>query len=369
MGFYIRKSINVGPFRFNLSKSGVGISTGIKGFRVGTGPRGNYIHMGRGGFYYRKTFSNPSDSNREPSASRQHEKFQDIPDLGQEPLNEIESSNIMQLVDSSSAELVAEMNKKRQMFNLWPYVAVLGTVLTFFSYVIFEIPNLSMAIAIFTVVFTMFIYIKDKLKKTTVLLYEFEPEIESLYKKLHEVFKQLSSSSRIWHIEAEGIVRDHKRNAGATSVIKRTAISLGTGNPPNVKTNISVPYIPVGKQTLYFFPDMMIVFEPHGVGAVSYSNLNIIVENTKFIEEENVPADTKIVDTTWKYVNKKGGPDKRFKDNRELPVVLYEDINLTSATGLNERIEISKTGYGEKLSEIISMLAKKSDQNHNQNNK
>ena len=37
MGFYLRKSVRVGPVRFNLSKSGIGMSTGIKGFRVGTG--------------------------------------------------------------------------------------------------------------------------------------------------------------------------------------------------------------------------------------------------------------------------------------------------------------------------------------------
>ena len=51
MGFYIRKSIKAGPFRFNLSKSGLGVSAGIPGFRVGTGPRGNYVHMGRNGIY------------------------------------------------------------------------------------------------------------------------------------------------------------------------------------------------------------------------------------------------------------------------------------------------------------------------------
>ncbi|MFD2423467.1 DUF4236 domain-containing protein [Ralstonia solanacearum] len=49
MGFYVRQSVKVGPLRFNFSKSGVGVSTGVKGIRIGTGPRGNYIHMGRGG--------------------------------------------------------------------------------------------------------------------------------------------------------------------------------------------------------------------------------------------------------------------------------------------------------------------------------
>jgi hypothetical protein len=35
MGFYYRKSKSFGPFRINLSKSGVGYSVGGKGFRTG----------------------------------------------------------------------------------------------------------------------------------------------------------------------------------------------------------------------------------------------------------------------------------------------------------------------------------------------
>ena len=35
MGFYFRKSANFGPFRVNLSKSGLGYSVGGRGFRTG----------------------------------------------------------------------------------------------------------------------------------------------------------------------------------------------------------------------------------------------------------------------------------------------------------------------------------------------
>lgn len=41
--------------RVNLSESGIGLSFGVKGLRVGTGPHGNYIHAGRKGVYYRKS--------------------------------------------------------------------------------------------------------------------------------------------------------------------------------------------------------------------------------------------------------------------------------------------------------------------------
>lgn len=55
----------------------------------------------------------------------------------------------------------------------------------------------------------------------------------------------------------------------------------------------------------------------------------------KFIESEAVPKDTQIVGQTWKYVNKSGGPDRRFRDNRQLPICLYGRLELSSASGLN----------------------------------
>ena len=40
MGFCYRKSVSLGPFRVNASKSGVGCSVGGKGFRTGLSSRG-----------------------------------------------------------------------------------------------------------------------------------------------------------------------------------------------------------------------------------------------------------------------------------------------------------------------------------------
>lgn len=57
MGFYFRKSINLGLFRINFSKSGIGISFGFKGFRVSKGPKGTTLSAGKNGLYYTKTLS------------------------------------------------------------------------------------------------------------------------------------------------------------------------------------------------------------------------------------------------------------------------------------------------------------------------
>jgi hypothetical protein len=54
MGLFFRKSIGAGPFRLNLSKSGVGVSAGVHGARIGLGTRGPYVSAAKGGVYYRK---------------------------------------------------------------------------------------------------------------------------------------------------------------------------------------------------------------------------------------------------------------------------------------------------------------------------
>ena len=117
MGFYIRKSLSVGPFRFNLSKSGIGLSTGIKGFRVGTGPRGNYVHMGRGGLYFRQTLPSSSSSN-------EHRVPSEVPDQQSSSIEfrEIESGSISQMVDSSSVGLLEEISSKSKKPVIWPWV-------------------------------------------------------------------------------------------------------------------------------------------------------------------------------------------------------------------------------------------------------
>lgn len=55
MGLYLKKAFNFGPLRVNFSKSGLGLSFGIKGMRIGSGPGGNYIHGGRKGLYFKKS--------------------------------------------------------------------------------------------------------------------------------------------------------------------------------------------------------------------------------------------------------------------------------------------------------------------------
>ena len=69
MGFYLRKSFRAGPIRFNLSKSGIGVSAGVTGARLGVSSTGRaYVHGGRGGLYYRQSLGSGSGLRRSGAA-------------------------------------------------------------------------------------------------------------------------------------------------------------------------------------------------------------------------------------------------------------------------------------------------------------
>lgn len=54
MGLFFKKSKNLGLFKLNFSKSGIGMSFGVKGFRISKNSKGTYLNAGKNGFYYRK---------------------------------------------------------------------------------------------------------------------------------------------------------------------------------------------------------------------------------------------------------------------------------------------------------------------------
>jgi hypothetical protein len=80
-------------------------------------------------------------------------------------------------------------------------------------------------------------------------------------------------------------------------------------------------------------------------------------QDSRFIETEAVPSDASIVGQTWQHPNKSGGPDRRFKDNRQIPICLYETMHVTSGSGLNELVEFSRTGVVAGFEQGRRMLA------------
>jgi Protein of unknown function (DUF4236) len=356
VGFYIRKAIRVGPLRFNLSKSGVGVSAGIKGLRVGAGPRGHYIHMGRGGLYFRQTLSpsrpssDPGPASHLPTVACTASEFQ-----------EIESSSVLRMADGSSADLLKELNEKRQRLRLLPF-AVSGAAVVIMSLITAAAPSWAVVAALLACVAGCWLAAtRDTMRRTTVMMYDLEPDVAKAYEAIHSAFQDLKGCGRVWHVEAKADVLDGKYHAGAGNIIKRSVVSVTIGQPALVKTNIDVPLLQAGRQVLAFMPDRLLVLEPSAVGAVSYTDLVLEHRDTRFVEEQDPPSDATVIDRTWRYVNKSGGPDRRFKDNPELPICAYSQLRFFSDSGLNEIFQISRRAVGESQRVALAEMCRMSN--------
>ncbi len=178
-------------------------------------------------------------------------------------------------------------------------------------------------------------------KRTSRLFYELDEVEQKKYNTVQESLGLLSKCHRLWRIESDSQTADWKRNAGASSLVRRTTIGVRTLNPPRVQTNVQVPCIDMGRGQLYFFPDTILYRDGIGYGAIAYSDFRLTQGFTRFIESEEVPTDATVVDHTWRYVNRNGGPDRRFNNNRQLPVLQLGVLVLTSSGGLNLQLNTS----------------------------
>jgi Protein of unknown function (DUF4236) len=331
MGLYFRKSVSVGPFRFNLSGSGVGMSVGVRGLRVGTGPRGNYVRVGRGGVYYQQTLPRATHAPQPQAAA---------------PLQTIATASASQITDSSSEQLLSEIRHKRSLLRLTPLAVVAALLLFFIGAGSGSgwLTLLALALGIAAVAGAMY---RDTLRKTTVIVYDFDPAVEQAFQLFLQWAHAVGGCRRAWYVAGAAQVRDPKHHAGASALVQRNPTALRTAAPPYIRTNVPVLSIAAGPQTLYFLPDRLLVYDAAGVGAVSYRTLDITVTKQRFVEESAVPADASVVDYTWRYVNRNGGPDLRYANNPRIPICLYDQLHFRTASGFNEVVQLSRAGLGD----------------------
>jgi hypothetical protein len=187
------------------------------------------------------------------------------------------------------------------------------------------------------------------------LMYDLDADSTASYQGLVDALTKLGDAKALWHVESEAAVLDRKYHAGAAAEIRRKPTSIRSGAMPFVKCNLDAPGIEMGRQTLFFMPDRLLVFESNAVGAVPYAALAVKQEPLRFIETDRVPPDTRVVDRTWRYVNKHGGPDRRFNDNPELPVCEYESVQFSSSSGLNELLYVSHAGAADALIRYLAI--------------
>lgn len=319
MGFRLRKSINLGGgFRINISKSGVGYSWGVPGYRITKTAKGST----------RTTYSIPGTG---LSYVEEHQKGGNIKRTPQhaeavpENTKVLDSGDIREYQTAEYQELLEGIEN----YKKWDRISTI---------LILTILLAGIPIFILSAIAGVFLKVYVKKKLSIPMEYTFDKESLEKYEHLKTQWKSLNSSAALWQLTLSTSTNDKKHNAGAANLVSREKIKIAEGCPKFFRTDMKYILISLKNESLVMMPDKILILKGKNVGAISYENLRIQTQDYRFIETERVPSDAEIIDRTWAKVNKDGSPDKRFKGNKELPICRYGLITLSSNSGMDIRI-------------------------------
>lgn len=304
MGFYVRTSLRVGPFRFTLGQAGMAVSTAVPGLRARMGPCGNVVRMGRGTISYRTVA----------------------------PDRDVVMHDVVSLAPAQPSEIVRQLQKAAERRLYWPYVLaallVAGLVTGRFGLVVVAVG----------VPFVLWVALRDRAARAVVVMYDVTDEAAWRFDHLVGSVAELQRAHGFWLIIASGAItstHQFKVNAGAARLLHRLNASARLTGPPILVTNVAVPTLTAGSLSVHFLPDRVLIRDGRHVADLAYQHLHAGLEHARFIEVGPVPPDGTVVDFTWRYVNVNGGPDRRFKNNARLPVLQYGRLTLRSHNGLH----------------------------------
>jgi len=280
---------------------------------------------------------------------------------------EVASGDVMAMRDSTVAELIDDLNAKQARLPLGP---VLGLITGGFGLLALlgagaqnSIGSIigGTALLLALPLWALGAWLDQSLRRS-VLFYNLDNEAASKFERVTKEFDELSDCKGRWHIESGGKVKDlttWKRHAGAGHLVNRRNAVLRYSLPKVLHSNVTPPALALGKRIFYFFPEVLLVQDGKRFGAVGYGDLEISYQQSRFIEDGKPPGDAQVVDHTWQHPNKSGGPDRRFKSNRRLPICLYDVMHLSSRSGVNELSQFSRVGVVERFVAALRNLPKR----------
>jgi hypothetical protein len=262
------------------------------------------------------------------------------------------------MAPASGSSILEEINSKLAIWPSWPWLLGGGLVLCAIAASVQGGPPFALALAILMVIVAAFAARWDAQRKTVVIMYDLDENVIAPFKAFSEEFDKLVRAERIWNIDTAGRTGDWKRNAGASHLLTRKVVQLSYESPPGVKTNVALPSVVGGRQNIFFLPDVVLVIEGTRAGAISYGQLAVSWERTVFIETESVPRDSQVIGQTWKYVNKNGGPDRRFNNNQQIPKVIYQQMGIQGPGGLQKLLHVSQVADRSGFDAALDRLGK-----------
>jgi Protein of unknown function (DUF4236)/DnaJ domain len=345
MGLFFRKSIKAGPFRINLSKSGVGVSAGVRGARISKGPKGTYINVGRGGIYYKQKLGGVERSSNPASPEPWQAVAVDVP-----------RRKIIE-------EIKPHPKKPLSAVVHWTYLALTAVsiliIVTYGQNQLSHTPEGRRQVMIMLATIPPSVWLVGFLMHRLIvrlagidrlypLFYQLDQTVSARFETIKKACGALAQSKQLWLLPSQ---------PGYSHIMGNTTPALlGLRQPPLIATNVDVWELRVVKLKMFFLPDNIYIYKDKAYSTISYDSLCVSAgERRAFLYQAAAP-DTQIVDRTWRHTRKDGLPDLRYKDNPSIPIGLYGLVNITSTDGFNLILQISSVAASHQFVALMNSI-------------
>lgn len=192
---------------------------------------------------------------------------------------------------------------------------------------------------------------------------EMPAEVAAPYRNLVACFDRMASSAAIWDTVVERQIDQVAERTLANRAVDRLPVAFELAACQVIDFAEPVPCLRNRNGgDLYLFPGFVVVFSrSESFAVVELGEIELRTKAVGFAETDQVPAGAEQIGETWLFANKDGSPDKRFRDNRPLPVLRYATIAVGSRGGLKEEWLLSSANdvlaFGEAWSEFARLVA------------
>lgn len=161
--------------------------------------------------------------------------------------------------------------------------------------------------------------------------------LDAAFGTLDDKFSEIMSTKKVWDVTTSQRIDRVIERTTANNTIERKCVALKRSDNSKILCDYKALHFEnANGGDLNIFPQFLFVEHNNDFALVDILDIDIHYTLVSFIESENVPSDTEVVDHTWAKANKNGDRDKRFADNYQIPVVQYGELHLKSKSGINE---------------------------------
>jgi hypothetical protein len=370
MGFRFHRRVRLFPgVRLNFSRSGISTTIGIRGAGLTIGPRGTYANVGLPGtgLSYRTRLDSPGAGRRPslpagPGWPDSTPPERRLPGDGPAPSNaawgpeERIGSAPVEFLTSPGLEalrsLVHEVSNRRrdleheiaQRLAEISRLGLLESVCRWFLLRLLTFPLARSAERARIAAEAKHEELKEELAAARFELdFGLDDVVIREFGGLTRAFRLVERSAQIWDVTKRAAVVDKVRaRTIASQSVNRESVHLDIAQAPFVEGRWrALRFGNVNGEDLYLYPGFVMVHDRDGSFAlIEIDQLDLESYLVHFHEDEGVPADARVVGHTWLNANKDNTPDRRFRDNRQIPVALYGWIEFKTG-GLHEAYLVS----------------------------